>query len=326
MTGNPYSCILISIEEDYKRARNNLKHIYDMLLPKSIIVMGPVSLAPLVAEDSAVTGLGDRLSFIDERELLSFDDVKAAYDNRIAVASKEYNWQEPHIRAGWYYQQFLKMFYHTICPDEYYLCWDVDTLPLRPVNMLYSDGKPIFDVKKEYITNYFEAIEALFGFGRAIEQSFISEHMLFNKKLMAEMINEIEGLPLPGKAFYEKIFSVVKYPKMGFAEFETYGCWVAHKYPGLYYIRDWKSLRNTNFLIDRPMLTKEDISYLATGFDAASFERYQKPDPYLTDLFRDEHYREKLPADLFYKCLLEEGIFGEYKDGALVVNDHLWPT
>ena len=104
---------------------------------------------------------------------------------------------------------------------------------------------------------------------------------------------------------------------LGFSEFETYGCWIANRHPDAYRLRFWKSFRNINFLINIHDLTEDDVRYLAVDYDAASFEKYQETEPQLTELFRNERYREKLSAERFYTELLEIGCFGDYRDGMI---------
>ena len=46
------------------------------------------------------------------------------------------------------------MSYSRICKDEYYLLWDSNTIPIRPINM-FKNGHPLFDMKLEHHTQYF---------------------------------------------------------------------------------------------------------------------------------------------------------------------------
>ena len=264
------------------------------------------------------------IAFLNENDLIPFDTVKHVYDNRIAEITSASGVQDKTSRAGWYYQQFLKMEFHRICDSEYYLCWDADTIPLRRIDMFHPSGIPYLDIKAEFMPAYFDTIHKLFGFHKVIEQSFISEHMLFKRDFMAEMINEILLLTLEGNTFYEKILSAVCHPFNGFSEFETYGTWVALRHTGAYRLRHWKSLRNTNFLISRRDVTDEDLSWLSTGFDAASFERYQTTEPLLNELFLNPRYRQELTADQFYKTLLESGLFGNYENGTIIDGNNRW--
>lgn len=84
-------------------------------------------------------------------------------------------------RAGWYFQQFIKMGYSHICESDYYLSWDADTIPIRNISM-FSNGRPIFDTKTEYHKPYFDTIYNLLGLKKIILRSYISEHMIFDKK------------------------------------------------------------------------------------------------------------------------------------------------
>ncbi|MCR5338412.1 MAG: hypothetical protein K6E75_07625 [Lachnospiraceae bacterium] len=326
MKKNPYKCILLALESDYRHARNNLINIYERLNPKEIVVIGPSTLLPLIKEDSAATGLGGKLNFLDERELLSYDEVDRNYRNQMEKMCRLHQWREPVIRTGWYYQQFLKMQYSFISEDQYYLSWDIDTLPLVEVEMLHESEKPIFDTKKEYVPTYFKLTEKLFGFGKILDDSFVSEHMLFHTSYMQEMIKEIEGLPVDGKKFYEKIISAIEEPNRGFSEFETYGTWICKRHPSAYVVRDWKSMRNAGLFIEREALTEEDMAYLATGFDAASFEKNQSAIPIFRTLFLDKEYRNGASADAFYEAFLQEGLMGEYTQGGIRVGENIFPV
>ena len=320
-----FSCIIPTLADDYNEVSGYLYSLFDMTGINRLIFIGPESLGKAVYDDAKVKGMEDKVRFINENDIIPFDSVKRSYETRMQEIAKINGNPEKVSRVGWYYQQFLKMAYSRSCPDEYYLCWDADTIPLRRIEMFHSSGKPYLDIKPEYRASYFETIKNLFGYGKVIRESFISEHMLFDKKLMIELMDEIMSRPLEGSTFYEKIFSALDHPLNGFSEFETYGTWIAKKYPDKYRLRHWKSLRNTGFMINRKDVSQDDLDWLATGFDAASFERYQEVYPHLNELFLNRHYREKLTADVFYKELLEMGLFGEYKDGGIVNEGYLAP-
>lgn len=321
-----FPCIIPTLVEDYIEMRSQLYLIFDRLSVSKLIFIGPSELEKYILVDSGNLGTSSRIDYINENDILPFDLVKQAYESRLSEITSAYGAPERISRAGWYYQQFLKMEFHRLCDSEYYLCWDADTIPLKPINMFHSSGLPYFDLKPEYMNSYFDTLHNLFGFSKVIEQSFISEHMLIKRNFMSEMINEIMSRPLKGNTYYEKIFSAVTMPFNGFSEFETYGTWVAIRHLNTYRLRNWKSLRNTNFMVSRKELTNDDLTWLATGFDAASFERYQETEPVLRDLFLNPGYRNKLPADIFYNTLLEMGVFGDYRDGGLIVGNNKCPV
>ena len=174
------------------------------------------------------------------------------------------------------------MIYCRICHDKYYLIWDSDTIPIKKVSMFSNDGKPIFDVKKEYHKPYFLTLKRLFPkLGKKYNYSFISEHMIINTNLMKNMIKRITfNKNLIGNTWYEKIINCIDIkdlPKSGFSEFETYGTFVKEYYKQIYHIRHWKSLRlrkgngildfNSNFLINN------SIGNIFKNYSAISFEK-----------------------------------------------------
>ena len=318
-------CIIPTLPVDYKEVCDYLYRILDMLPVNRLIFIGNDELKELVFEDASRLGKEDRIELIDENTILDFGEVHESYARRVLEINQRLGREVKTSSTGWYYQQFLKMEYSKYCEDEYYLCWDADTIPLRPTDMFNDTGVPFLDIKPEYNPTYFETLKNLLNMDKAIEQSFISEHMLFKKSIMQELIEEIMKRNLPGDTFYEKIFSAINNPHIGFSEFETYGTYVAYKYPNEYRLRHWKSMRNTGCLVNRTEMTEDDLKWLATGFDAATFERYHYAFDVLSDLFKNRRYREKLRADIFYEELLKEGLFGDYRFGGLVCGDLLAP-
>ena len=326
MSNISFPCIIPTLPKDYKETGDHLYDLFEMLSISKLIFIGPKELEELVKKDASNLNKLDRIEFINENDILPFDVIKSAYENRLSEIALKTGQPERISRTGWYYQQFIKMEYHKLCEGDYYLCWDADTIPLKHIEMFHSSGQPYLDIKTEHINSYFDTLKNLFGYGKVIKESFISEHMLFNKSFMSEMINDILKTDMKGNTFYEKIFSAVEQPFNGFSEFETYGSWIAHKHPDKYKLRHWKSLRNTNFMIDRKDLNEDDIKWLATGFDAASFERYQEVEPELSALFRNPYYREKISADIFYNELLTAGLFGEYQHGGILKDGNIYPV
>lgn len=321
-----FPCIIPILTKDYQEIRQHLYMLLEMLPVNRLIFIGSNELKDLVYEDTEHGELQGKVDFLSENDILSFVDVKRAYDHRLAEIETHYGKPGKISRSGWYYQQFIKMEYCNHCDYEYYLCWDADTIPLHSIEMFGQNGEPYLDIKTEYRPSYFTTLHNLLGLNKVIEKSFISEHMLFKKNLMSELIEEIMSAPLFGNTFYEKIFSAIEQPFNGFSEFETYGTWIANKHSDEYRLRYWRSLRNANFLVDRNNLTKEDLEWLATGFDAASFERYQETQTVLTEIFRNPRYREKLTADVFYRELLEAGVFGDYENGGLRTGEVIAPV
>jgi hypothetical protein len=254
--------------------------------------------------------LGESVGFVDENELLGFDEVaKCMTDHLRPLLGDE---PVPRGAVGWYYQQFLKMEYSRICNDDYYMVWDGDTIPAAPFSMFQQEsGKPYLDMKQEYHALYFETIEKILpGMRKVIGRSFISEHMLFNTAIMRELIARLElNAGLPGKCYWEKIIHAIRpefISEAAFSEFETYGTYVAFTHPDHYKLRDWHSFRLGAEFFDPETICDRDYEWLGKDFNAISFEKNQAVREDHRNLFDNPEYQEKLSAKKMLEIAQEE--------------------
>src|SRR5215831_7367894 len=66
--------------------------------------------------------------------------------------------------AGWYFQQLLKLqFAFTEPEDDYYLIWDADTVPPRPIRFFDPAGRMLLTRATEHHAPYFETYRRLLG-------------------------------------------------------------------------------------------------------------------------------------------------------------------
>ena len=233
-------------------------------------------------------------AFIDENSLLpklSFNEV-SSYIKKLGGDPKN---------TGWYLQQFLKLGLAKNCRDEYYLVWDADTIPLNPIDFFDKNGRPYFNLKREYFYSYFRTIKNLFNLKKGRPESFISEHMIFNSDVVREMLLKIEeNNSILGENFWQKILNAsellapdyVKTDQRFFSEFETFGTYCEHFHPKLYATRKLRTLRRgTDFLGKTP--SDEILDWAAKDFDTISFEEWGTPIPEMTALTQDQSIREK---------------------------------
>ncbi len=224
---------------DIPALKINLKYIFKYLPVKKIVLIGA---------DNIKNQLNDsRIEYINENEIYSqmkFENIKKILEGICGTGR----------RTGWYFQQFLKMAYATLCKDEYYLIWDGDTVPVRTIEFFdkktnqpllgYREhekcDKPFYPVMDKLLPNKL--------LHKTAEESYICEHLLVNCDVMRNLISDIENNnSLKGCYFFEKILYAIpkRYINLsGFSEFEVYSTYVQRKYPQLYKERFWKNLRN----------------------------------------------------------------------------------
>lgn len=185
---------------------------------------------------------------------------------------------EKTISPGWYFQQFLKFaFARSNYCKNYYLSWDADTLPLAPIQF-FNNGHPLFNPKKEYNPNYFKTIKNLLGYDKVIEDSFIAEHMLFDGKIVREMLDKIESSDIFGSDWIEKVINACDFNNVmpAFSEFETYGTYCFTNYPNMYQRRHLNTFREAGFICGRN-IDENRLRIMSFDIDTASFEMRHAP-------------------------------------------------
>lgn len=204
-----------------------------------------------------------------------------------------------HTRTGWYYQQFLKMAFalSTYCINDYYMSWDADTIPVRKMSFFNDNDKPFFSMKYEFQKQYFDVMERLLNFGKISSMSFISEHMMFNKKVMIELIRKIDSNNcIQGDTWYEKILYALP-PEIisvnAFSEFETYGTYCQLYYPDMYEKRIINGFRLGGLIQGRFVSDRILNEFSLYDFSIVSFEIYNRP-PFPWGIICDLYERKYL--------------------------------
>ncbi len=306
-----FDVLIVVTPADCERVLNLYPRLIENFEYGKLIFIGSKQVGEIVLNHEPIK---DHVGWMDENELIPFDDVHACMSDKMkSVLNGE---SLPRGVTGWYYQQFLKMQYACACIDDYYMVWDGDTVPCRKINMFSQEtGQPYLDLKHEYHPEYFDTMgKILPGFRKVIERSFISEHMLMKCDIMKALISEIEKNDnIPGTRFWEKIINCIDAEKIydsSFSEFETYGTFVALRYPNVYKLREWHSFRLGGSFFDKDTICDRDFEWLSKDFDAISFEKGQKVSEDNKNYFDNPEYQKKLSA----KKMLQLAQM-EFKDG-----------
>ncbi len=180
--------------------------------------------------------------------------------------------------AGWYLQQFAKMAFALREPDDdYYLIWDSDTIPLRPMEFFDSQGRMVFTISDEEHPPYLETYRKLFGEEPNREFSFISQHMIVQKSIVREMVGKIDSRFPGSQSWAGKIMDNLTGTSSNlFSEYETIGHYVKNNYPDRAVYRRLPWLREAA-LETNGMLSEKSLARLAEKYYFAAFESQQMP-------------------------------------------------
>ncbi|WP_175560123.1 DUF6492 family protein [Butyrivibrio sp. YAB3001] len=314
MEEHGFNTIIVITPSDCERLAHLYPRIIDNLVLGRLCFVGAPEIEDILKKDKKIH---DLTKVIDENSIISFAEVNNCLSKRMEDILR--GREMPRAVTGWYYQQFLKMQYSAICEDDYYMVWDGDTIPCRKISMFQEGtGKPYLDLKHEYHPQYFDTISKILpGFKKVIQRSFISEHMLIKKDIMQNLISDIEkNDQIKGEKFWEKIINSIppeKITESSFSEFETYGTYVALRYPSVYSLRDWHSFRLGSQFFDKDTISDRDFEWLAKDFDAISFEKNQQMIGDGNTFFNDPYYQEKLSAKQMLQAIQME-FNGGYKE------------
>ncbi|HEY2342296.1 MAG TPA: DUF6492 family protein, partial [Chthoniobacteraceae bacterium] len=180
--------------------------------------------------------------------------------------------------AGWYFQQLLKCGFAFLgAPEDSYLIWDADTVPLRKIELFDESGRTYFTRADEHHAPYFENYERLLGRAAAPPCSFIAQHIVVQKTHMRAMLSEIEGRISGAENWAWKIMRTLSGPHSNlFSEYEFYGNYVYSAHPEEVVLRDLSWTRDGVQLASfHP--TDADLDRLAKRFDFVSFESGRVP-------------------------------------------------
>jgi hypothetical protein len=210
------------------------------------------------------------VTILDENTLidgLTFDGIKEIAHRYTSCTS-----------PGWFYQQFLKYgFALTPYAKKYYLSWDADTIPIAKISF-FENERPVFTRKYEYNDNYFATVEKILGLKKIVPFSFVAEHMVFESKIVKEILDIIAVCNVEGSSWAEKIMRAGNFDHIfpPFSEFETYGTYVMTYYPDRYDVRQLNTFRHGGWIKGR-LISDKMLDKLSFDVDSISFEMRHEP-------------------------------------------------
>lgn len=163
----PFDIVIVSHEKDF----NNIKFIIDQC-------------------EKNLTCESYHLILSERKPYEEIDFIKSITKKQIFIHKEtdvlKIDKDRVNHRPNWIYQMLLKMF-QNVTKNDNYLIIESDCLILKPINF-FEDGKTnIFLCRDQNHDPYFK-FNNILGFGREYDHSFISEFIMYDKKLVNDML------------------------------------------------------------------------------------------------------------------------------------------
>ena len=170
--------------------------------------------------------IGYRKIFVLSRENYFPDDKEINFvDEKIFPFNKKtIEKYAPKGRAGWYYQQFLKLYFLKVVGKEVLdnvLCIDADSMFIRKTTF-FEGETPLYNVDTGSHQPYFEILEKVFGFGKQNSKfSGTTHHMMYQREYISEIFDFVKKKY--GKRFWNVIMGNIDPNTIsGFSEQDLY--------------------------------------------------------------------------------------------------------
>jgi hypothetical protein len=164
-----YDIVIVAHEKDF----NNIKYIVEYS-EKNLNF------------DSFYLILSERKEFEDFEKLKSLTTHPIYLHKETDVLKVDKN-RISH-RPNWIYQMLLKMFQNVTLNDNF-LVIEADCIILSELNFFNEDRTIIYLARDQYHEQYFN-FNKLFGFDREYNHSFISEFIMYDKKIINDMLSK----------------------------------------------------------------------------------------------------------------------------------------
>jgi len=124
--------------------------------------------------------------------LPEYNNIKFVDESIFPFSIKDFAKYAPKGRAGWYYTQFLRLYFFKIMGKEVLdnvLTIDADTSFIKKT-AFFKEGIPLYNVEIGHHQPYYDILEKVFGFGKEHPKySGTTHNMLFQREYIEEIFS-----------------------------------------------------------------------------------------------------------------------------------------
>jgi SAM-dependent methyltransferase len=226
---------------------------------------------------------------VPEKEISEFEKITPPPYKILSethfLGGRDLEWVREHLptslhnRAGWYYQQLIKIDYlQSLNSDSIGLIWDADTVPIRALNFIDESNKLIFRLgvhRPRIHEPYFELIESLLGIRSEINESFISQCMPAKAKWVKKFCSEIEQRGGSSDWAVSILEYISKNPSAcGFSEYESLGTYFLKCFGSEMTLRQGLYCRPANLFLSIDEINNLHVNEWVHYFEYLAFDSY----------------------------------------------------
>lgn len=165
-----YDIVIVSHEKDFNNIKFIVEYAHKNLRFDSI---------HLILSDREVYNDMDLLKTLTDKPIFQHNENDVLKIDKSCIK---------HTRPNWIYQMLLKMF-QNVTNNDNFLIIESDCIILKDINF-FEDEKTIFYLCRDSgeHTPYFNFSNKILGLGREYNHSFISEFMMYDKKIINDLL------------------------------------------------------------------------------------------------------------------------------------------
>jgi hypothetical protein len=211
----PYDVVIVAHEKDFGNIKYIIKYADKNLTFDSIHLI--LSSREFYKDFDIIDNLTSKPIYLhDEEIVLKIDKSQLKY------------------RPNWMYQMMLKFFQNVTYHDNY-LVIEADSIIIKTLEFFDQDKTIYYLGGDQYHEPYFKFNKAILNIGREYNHSFISEFMMYDKKIIKDILFKTNSNT--PKDFLELLYKLVT-PDCYPADYELYGNFVFKYHQDKFMTRD----------------------------------------------------------------------------------------
>lgn len=240
----PFEVVYVSANKDFTVLGVSLRRILKLYTPKEVPLIRVI--VPAVDYESCLTLIGDTNYFPRDRSIDVISEEKYFEKSTVSLIKNKIP-----ERFGWVIQQFLKLEAVLESKENNVLIIDSDTILTQKREFVFKNKKQLLLPSDEFNIDYYRNLQMLFGLKTSSKYSFVSHHLLFQKDVLAEILQNSKCQSIDDFAVKVLSESELTSSSPFSVDYELYSQFLLSNYPQRVQLSRWGnlSLRRSDFFL-----------------------------------------------------------------------------